>query len=205
VKLFRSIAEHNHWEDPDSVSGAGSNLAQTEAIRQELPRVWAELGIRRLADVPCGDFYWMSRIAHHLDYYFGGDIVPEVVESARQHASSHCEFGVFDLMTDRFPEVDAVLARDGLVHLSNRDAITALRNVCSSTARYLITTTFPKKEPQDIITGDWRALNLNAPPFSLPEPVALINERCTQPGDFADKSLAIWDIGTLRGSALHLA
>jgi hypothetical protein len=197
AKLFQTFAQENRWGDPDTISGPGSNLEQTQVIREELPKLWVELNIRRLADIPCGDLYWMSMIVDRLDYYFGGDIAPEAVERARGVAPAHCEFAVFDLLNDTFPTVDAILVRDAFVALSNRDVATALGNVRRSSARYLITTTFPDKLPQDIVTGGWRPLNLTAPPFSLPEPLRLINERSTLTDYFADKSLGVWEIGQL--------
>ena len=43
------------------------------------------------------------------------------------------------------------------------------------------------------MTGDWRPLNLERPPFNLPAPALLLNEGCTEGGDtFADKSLGLW-------------
>ena len=36
---------------------------------------------------------------------------------------------------------------------------------------YLLTTTFPGAAAnEEIVTGDWRVLNLEAPPFGLPPP-----------------------------------
>jgi hypothetical protein len=41
-------------------------------------------------------------------------------------------------------------------------------------------------------------LNLCASPFDWPEPVALIDEGCTQSGAaFADKSLGVWELASL--------
>src|SRR4051812_37699020 len=52
----------------DSLSGPGSDLAQTEAVRQALPRLLGELRCRTLLDVPCGDFYWMKRVKIDVEY-----------------------------------------------------------------------------------------------------------------------------------------
>ncbi len=190
MKVFRSFYRETRWCDPQ-------NFERTQAIREALPMLWAELGIRRLADAACGDFFWMSTIVDHLDYYFGGDIVPELVELARERAPAQCEFGVFDFLTDEFPPVDAILSRDVLIMLSDRDVEAALRNVCRSSARYFIATTFPDASPQDITTGGWRPLNLSAPPLSLPEPFRLISERSTLPG-LETKSLGVWEIEGVR-------
>ncbi|HEX8999730.1 MAG TPA: class I SAM-dependent methyltransferase, partial [Blastocatellia bacterium] len=79
------------------------------------------------------------------------------------------------------------------------DAIAALRNFKRSKSEYLLTTTFPKTEVnEDILTGEWRPLNLQRAPFNFPEPLRLINERCTEEGDrYADKSLGLWRLSDL--------
>jgi hypothetical protein len=46
--------------------------------------------------------------------------------------------------------------------------------------------------------GDWRPLNFQRPPFTFPAPLEFINEACTEwNGDYADKSLALWQIADL--------
>jgi hypothetical protein len=64
---------------------------------------------------------------------------------------------------------------------------------------YLLTTTFTDRDRnQDVVTGDWRPLNLCAPPLRWPEPAILINEGCTEGGSmFADKSLGVWELASL--------
>ncbi|MFE7121789.1 hypothetical protein ACFU99_40805, partial [Streptomyces sp. NPDC057654] len=64
-----------------SRSGNGSNLTQTATLRSELPGLLARLGVRTLLDIPCGDFYWMSRLDLGTDThisYIGADRVPAV-------------------------------------------------------------------------------------------------------------------------------
>jgi hypothetical protein len=101
----------------------------------------------------------------------------------------------------RPPAADLLLCRDCLVHLSFADIDKALRNIRRSSLAYLLTTTFPAESVNaDIVTGDWRPLNLQAAPFNLPTPVELINEGCTEgDGAFADKSLGLWRIRDLPG------
>jgi hypothetical protein len=66
---------------------------------------------------------------------------------------------------------------------------------------YLLTTTFPDHDQnEDVEDGDWRLLNLELPPFSLPKPLAIFTEHCEEEGGaFADKSLALWRVATLNG------
>jgi hypothetical protein len=93
--------------------------------------------------------------------------------------------------------VDLVLCRDCLVHLSSKDAVAALRNLKRSGSTYLLATTFPEHtDNPDVITGYWRPINLELPPFALPRPMLMINEGCPERGG-ADKSLGLWRIADL--------
>jgi hypothetical protein len=199
-QLFNTIYRSNHWGDLASVSGQGSNLEQTATLRVALPRILSMLGVRSLLDAPCGDLHWMRHVDLDLDWYVGGDIVRDLVD----HLQRTCggpgrEFLHLDITTDRLPKVDAILCRDCLVHFSFRQIAAAVRNFRRSGALYLLTTTFTDRQHnQDIVTGDWRTLNLCAPPLNWPEPLILINEGCTQSGwRFADKSLGVWELASL--------
>ncbi|MDP6252660.1 MAG: class I SAM-dependent methyltransferase [Verrucomicrobiota bacterium] len=195
---FRHIYETNHWSEAESVSGPGSTLEETEPIRRELPALLGELGATSLLDLPCGDFHWMQ----HTDLagidYIGGDLVGELIErNQAQHAHEGINFRKLDLVRDTLPTVDAVLCRDCLVHLSFGDAQAALANVARSRVKWLLTTSFPGVERNDdIVTGQWRPLNLMLPPFNLPEPAKRIAENCTE-SEFAGKLLGVWPVADL--------
>ena len=63
----------------------------------------------------------------------------------------------------------------------------------------MLTTTFPDcDENIDIVTGDWRIINLERAPFNFPKPIKMINEKCTEGnGTYSDKSLGLWPIDQL--------
>jgi hypothetical protein len=63
----------------------------------------------------------------------------------------------------------------------------------------LLTTTFTStRANHDIVTGDWRPIMLQQAPYGFPEPVALINEGCTEfDGRYPDKSLGLWRLADL--------
>lgn len=197
---FQRLYETNLWDGAESRSGVGSSLEATARLRAELPPLLHALGVRRLLDVPCGDFHWLR----HADLggidYVGGDIVPALVaENARRHGAPGRRFVQVDLTTGPLPAADAVLSRDCLVHLSYANIARALAAVRASGARWLIATTFLElRENRDATDGDWRPLNLQQPPFSLPEPVAVIVEGCTEEGGaYADKALGVWRVDAL--------
>ena len=197
---FRAIYRSNHWGASER-SGAGAAVEQAAAVLAHLDAIVAELGIRTLLDVPCGDFAWMRHLRAEVDY-IGGDVLPELVRANQARwGGPGRRFVALDLIKDDLPDADLLLCRDCLVHLSLDDIAAALANIRRSRAAWLLTTTFPGcTSNEDIVTGDWRPLNLRLPPFNLPAPDRLLNEQCTEGGTlFADKSLGLWRLSDLRG------
>jgi hypothetical protein len=107
-------------------------------------------------------------------------------ESDRRH------FLEGDATRDAVPAADAILSRHLLPHLSFRDGLRVLARFRGSGARWLLSTTFPAVETNyDIVTGDFRAINLERPPFDLPPPVRTIDDSFTANRGHA---LGVWDL-----------
>jgi hypothetical protein len=199
-ETFAYIYATRFWHGAASVSGEGASLDQTRRIRHELPRLLEALGVDMMLDLPCGDFGWMQFVDLSLKMYIGADIVPELIAGNRtRYGDDRHRFLVLDVTRSALPRADLVLCRDCFVHLSFHDIRKALHNIRRSGITYLLTTTFPAcHENQDITTGDWRVLNLEASPFDFPAPLRLINEACTEGGgQFQDKSLGLWRLDDL--------
>jgi len=177
ASIFADIYRNRSWGGA-SVSGMGSDPEQTKTLRRELPQLLEDYSIRSLLDVPCGDFSWMKLVKPGDRAYIGGDIVPDLIEhNNAKYSSSNRQFRVLDIMKDPLPAADLLLCRDCLIHLSFRDVQLALRNIAMSGIPYVLTTHYPLiTRNTDILTGDFRAINLQLPPFSLPEPVTVIPE-----------------------------
>lgn len=200
ASTFSQIYERRAWGDGESVSGFGSDLGQTAAVRKALPVLLKQIGARTMVDAPCGDFYWMKEVKLELDHYIGIDIVPDLVgRNQRQYADGIREFRTQNITNEPLSNADVIFCRDCLVHLSYSDIADAIRNFKDSGAAYLLTTTFvgPRKN-RDIVTGDWRPLNLQRPPWNFPEPITIIDEQCTQSrGRYRDKALGLWRLSDL--------
>ena len=197
---FRLIYDTNHWA-AEQRSGAGASAGQTKTLIDALALLIRELHVSTLLDLPCGDLSWMRYLDMPELSYIGGDIVPEAIAANRMRFSSPSRsFHVLDVTGDDLPAADLLLCRDCLVHLSFADARAALVNIARSPITHLLATTFPGcRANDDIVTGDWRPINLELPPFSLPPPARLIDERCTEgAGLYADKSLGLWRVDQLR-------
>ena len=95
--------------------------------------------------------------------------------------------------------MDAILCRDCLVHFTDPEVWSAIRNFRRSGATLLLATTFTARESNPrITTGAWRPMNLEAPPFCFPSPLNLVDERCRHTnGAHVDKRLALWRLSDL--------
>lgn len=203
-KVFTGFYTSAGWgKDLETLSGPGSTLEQTAAVRSELPGLLKELDARSILDAPCGDLFWMKECDLGATEYIGMDVVAAIVaDNTQRLAGSGRTFVVGDIVNGDLPRVDVILCRDCLVHLPFDDALAALRNFRRSGSTYLLATTFTgRTENSDIANaGGWRPLNLEREPFSLPEPLQLINERCpVANGKYADKSLGLWLLSSIPG------
>jgi hypothetical protein len=193
---FKRILETNLWGAENSVSGLGSELVATAALRAELPQLLRALGARTLLDAPCGDAAWINSLQLPCAYV-GIDIVPDLINQLQLKATRGEAFGAYhqmDLTRDALPAADVALCRDCLVHLSFDNIGRAIANFRASGAQWLMTTHFPDLQQNlDCEDGDWRALNFERAPFAWGPPIHLLNEQCDEAGGgWRDKSLGVW-------------
>ncbi len=201
---FNEIYAKNGFGGNESVSGPGSSLEQTHVIRNEIPKLIKELNAKTILDAPCGDLNWIKHVNLGVEKYIGIDIVPDMIAyNQKMYKNNYREFRVLDITKDKIPCVDIILCRDCFVHLSNKGIIRAIKGFKKSGSRYLLTTIFPShQENVDMITGrGWRPINLTLPPFSFPPPLKLTREECSeQDGNYADKSLGLWELSAIKTS-----
>lgn len=193
-EIFQWIFDTNKWGSAETPSGKGSETQRTEAIREELPRIVEELNIKSILDLPCGDLHWIASLNLPV-HYIGADIVPTLIEQNRTRYPE-LTFEVIDACVDPLPDVDLILMRDLLVHLSFADGALVVDNLRKSKARYIACTTFPKVEQnRDQLTGKHRQLNMRHAPFGWGEPVLMIDEK-----DPRCKALGVWELEQLRAA-----
>ena len=199
-RIFLYYFRHGVWGS-DSKSGPGSEISQTQQIIEELPLILNDFSIRSIIDIPCGDFNWFSKINLKQVKYLGIDIVEEVVNSnQRVHGSSSVSFQRGNIINAKIDSCDLIICRDLFIHFSNEDIFLSLLNLINSQARYILTTSFvDRPNNKDILTGQFRPLNLIKSPFNLPQPLRILNENCTESsGAFSDKSLCLWSLNDVK-------
>lgn len=206
--LFSCIYRTNAWLDPETRSGPGSRIDQTQAIRNALPIIIETLGITSLLDAGCGDFNWMKETdLSKLKHYIGIDIVPDIIQNnSSQFKTSSCTFQELDLVHSPLPTCDAILCRDCLQHLSYEDIHSFISQVKISGAKYLIASTYPYLTTNnDLSTQEqlhlwrYRPLNMQCAPFHFPEPLILIHEESTLSDneDVRNRNIGIWLVDEL--------
>ena len=194
--IFTRIYRSNEWDDPESRSGPGSTRARGAGLRPALAELLARHSIATLLDAPCGDFNWIRDLTAEVPIsYTGVDIVEELIrDNIRRYADERHRFFCRDLTRDLLPKADLILCRDALVHFSFADIHAALANFKRSGSKYLLATSFIDLQcNEDIRTGGWRPLNLQAEPFLLPAPIESIPD--TPPAGIAPgKRLCLWEL-----------
>ena len=193
--IFTSIYQNNEWKGQESVSGQGSDLLETKALLAKLPALFAKYDVKTIIDLPCGDYNWMQHLDYSFNYYQGIDIVQKIVENNnKKYGNDTTVFHQKNCLQDEIGDADLLICRDLLIHFSNEDVFKFFDNLKKSNITYLLTTHFIDEKNIDIATGQWRAINLTAPPFSLPEPLDYITEETKMyDGKYAEtKTMSLW-------------
>ena len=202
-KYFSRSAAWSRGGVSESLSGKGSDLGETEAIRGKLVELLAELKVASLVDVGCGDFHWMSTVDLGGISYLGLDVVPEVIERNKKNFGNKCvDFRACDATREPIPPAYMIVCRDVLVHLPLNLAVQLVDQCRASGARYLLATTFVDSDSnEDVPPGHWHPINLSLEPFNLGKSVRSVVERHSF-SDRGDKALCLWDLRQSDGSEL---
>ncbi len=167
---FEYIYKKRLWTSKESISGSGSTLNFTKNIRHHLPKIFTQFNISSVLDAPCGDFNWMQHVLKECDSicYIGGDIVDTLVqENNKKYATNNISFITLDITKNLLPDVDLIIVRDCLFHLSYTDISLFLENLSKSNIEYILTTGHTEVDNIDITTGSYRDINLFAKPFNF--------------------------------------
>ena len=110
-EVFSTIYHTSFWGSQSSRSGSGSDLIQTQVIRNSIPRLIQKYNVKVFLDAPCGDYYWMKSVPL-LCEYIGVDIVPDLINNNNKTYGN--KFRCLDLTKDPLPRADMILCRDCL-------------------------------------------------------------------------------------------
>lgn len=142
-EIFTTIYCNRIWDWEETRSGPAASLSYTEQLRLKLKNLFVKYNIRSVLDLGCGDFNWMKHVVSDDMSYIGMDIVGELIEDNQlKYASSNISFIQGDCSKDELPQVDLIMCRDVLAHLSYDLSKKILHNCVKSGSTYILLTNY---------------------------------------------------------------
>jgi SAM-dependent methyltransferase len=171
TRIFNRIYAEGTWAKDGTgkgTSGSGSTLEITQEYRAYVEDFIKRHAVTSVVDAGCGDWGFSSAMDWGDASYLGIDIASDVIEAVRKkHEKGKIRFQIGDI-TDELPAADLLISKDVLQHLSNKLIHKFIKNnLRKGKYKWVILTNNRSGENQDIPTGDYRAIDLAAPPFEV--------------------------------------
>jgi 2-polyprenyl-3-methyl-5-hydroxy-6-metoxy-1,4-benzoquinol methylase len=177
AEVFSKIYKEDLWHGG---SGAGSKLENIKEYVDILQKYIDKPEVKTVLDLGCGDWQFSKFLDLSSVSYLGVDVVESVIESnSTSYSASNIKFISRDITTYEVPKADLIICKDVLQHLSNKDVVTILVKIITSSKFSLITNDFnpDNTENKDIDNGNYRCLDLTLSPFYLNVVTILESER----------------------------
>ncbi|MEQ9258615.1 MAG: glycosyltransferase [Roseovarius sp.] len=164
----------------ESASGLGSSLKSAAVASKLLLQKLRDLPIRSVLDLGCGDWNWMRHLGFPTPIpgrfvtYEGWEASPDLVETLNaRFGQEGVSFGVHDVSSEAFPQVDLIIARDILFHMPPSMALDVVQRIKKS-CRYLAAPSYNFAKLNsgfskylEIEGWGFFHVNMNIEPFSL--------------------------------------
>jgi 2-polyprenyl-3-methyl-5-hydroxy-6-metoxy-1,4-benzoquinol methylase len=177
AEVFSKIYKEDLWHGG---SGAGSKLENIKEYVDILQKYIDKPEVKTVLDLGCGDWQFSKFLDLSSVSYLGVDVVESVIESnSTSYSASNIKFISRDITTYEVPKADLIICKDVLQHLCNKDVVTILVKIITSSKFSLITNDFnpDNTENKDIDNGNYRCLDLTLSPFYLDVVTILESER----------------------------
>ena len=173
TSTFNRIYAERTWGTDSTgkygTSGGGSTLEITREYRSYIEDFMKKHAVKSVIDAGCGDWSFSSAMDWGDASYLGVDIASDVVEAVRKkHEKGKIKFQVGDI-TEDLPAADLLISKDVLQHLSNELMHKFIKNNLRK-GKYkwvILTNDRSSGENQDISNGEYRMIDLAAPPFEV--------------------------------------
>ncbi|MBO9715293.1 MAG: class I SAM-dependent methyltransferase [Pseudoxanthomonas sp.] len=191
---FSTVFNSTLWGEGETVSGPGSRLDNPMVIKafDALDHAITRLGVRSVADIPCGDFNWFKEVLkkHPRLDYTGFDIVQPLIEMNRQRFPG-VKFVQFDIVSDVPGKFDLIFTKELFIHLTDAQIIRSIENMKASGSTYLMASNSFGVENEDLVhneLGYARPVDLCVRPFALANQI------------WRNDFYAMWRLGDLKAS-----
>ena len=162
--VFEEIYRNNAWS---AGSGLGSTEQATRIYRAFLEQFMRANRIRSVVDLGCGDWQFARLIDWTGIRYIGLDASTTALGMAKRVAPASFEFRQFDAFSESLPEADLLIVKDVLQHWPSAEIVKFLTQ--TDRFRFSLITNGYAPSPSlntDIDLGNFRPLDLTAPPFN---------------------------------------
>lgn len=168
---FNSIYQNGVWAkgaDGKGTSGTGSTVAITNDYRRFLQDFIKSNNIKSVVDAGCGDWEFSSVVDWNNARYLGVDISTTVIADVRKKFQSKTvKFMVGDV-TDSLPPADLLICKDVLQHLPIKLIKKFIKNnLKRGKYKWALITNDRGTDNPDIKPGEYRLINLSAPPLNV--------------------------------------
>jgi hypothetical protein len=142
---------------------------------KKIKKIIKKYNIKFIVDAPCGDCNWINKLfSNSRIKYIGIDIVSNLIKiNKKKFSNKNISFHKSNIVKENIPNCDLLISRDFLFHLNYQDIKKFLRIILKSKIRYFLTSnhTLPNNKKffknKDIISGDFRKINLFQTPFNF--------------------------------------
>jgi SAM-dependent methyltransferase len=171
VQTFNGIYSRGDWAknaEGKGTSGSGSTLDVTREYRAYIEEFIKKHHVKSVVDAGCGDWEFSSATDWNHARYLGVDISSDVIEVVKKkYQKDNVSFVVGDV-TDSLPPADLLLCKDVLQHLPNQLIIKFIKNnLKKGKYKWAILTNDRGGKNDDIKPGEYRLIDLSAPPFKV--------------------------------------
>src|SRR5262245_58216241 len=171
TNTFNRIYAEGIWGKDDEgrgTSGSGSTLEITREYRAYVENFMRTHAVTSVVDAGCGDWSFSSAMDWGGASYVGFDIASNIVAANRKkYERGKISFQVGDI-TEELPAADLLISKDVLQHLSNSLVKKFIENnVKKGKYKWVILTNDRGSGNGDIKPGEYRAIDLAAPPFEV--------------------------------------
>jgi len=176
-KVFSKIYKEDLWQGG---SGGGSKVENVKEYVDVLQKYIDKPEVKTVLDLGCGDWQFSKFLDLSSVSYLGVDVVESIIESnSTSYSASNIKFISRDITTYEVPKADLIICKDVLQHLCNKDVVTILVKIITSSKFSLITNDFnpDNTENKDIDNGNYRCLDLTLSPFYLDVVTVLESKR----------------------------
>jgi SAM-dependent methyltransferase len=171
VQTFNGIYSRGDWAKDAAgkgTSGSGSTLDVTREYRAYIEEFIQKHKVKSVVDAGCGDWEFSSATNWNHARYLGVDISTDVIDRVKKkYEKDNVSFMVGDV-TESLPPADLLLCKDVLQHLPSALIIKFIKNnLKKGKYKWAIITNDLGGDNSDVKAGEYRLIDLSAPPFSV--------------------------------------